>query len=79
VFLRHSDVGQQWDGFSTQVRNAKGVWVPTAKSHYGQCYPRPVMGDAYLHRGAPGHAEARVPFPGSWVRWTGGEIPPACA
>jgi hypothetical protein len=32
------------------------------------------MGDAYLHRGAPGHAEVGVPFPGSWVRRTGGEI-----
>jgi hypothetical protein len=32
------------------------------------------MADAYSHRGAPGHAEARVPFSGSWVGQTGGEI-----
>jgi hypothetical protein len=34
------------------------------------------MGDAYPHRGAPGHVEARVPFSVSWVRRAGGEIPP---
>jgi hypothetical protein len=33
------------------------------------------MGNAYLHLGAPRHVEARVPFPSSWVRKTGGEIP----
>jgi hypothetical protein len=38
-------------------------------------YPRPTMGDAYPHRGAPGHAEAWVSFSGSWVRRTTGEIP----
>jgi hypothetical protein len=37
------------------------------------------MGDAYPHRGAPGHAEARVPFPGSWVRRTGDKISSAHA
>jgi hypothetical protein len=31
------------------------------------------MGDAYPHRGAPGHVEARVPLPVSWVRREGGE------
>jgi hypothetical protein len=30
------------------------------------------MTDAYPHRGAPGHAEAQVPFLGSWVCRTGG-------
>jgi hypothetical protein len=38
-------------------------------------YPRLAMGDAYPHRGAPGHAEAWVSFSGSWVRRTTGEIP----
>jgi hypothetical protein len=33
------------------------------------------MGDTYLHQGALGPAEARVPLPGNWVRWIGGEIP----
>jgi hypothetical protein len=33
------------------------------------------MGDTYLHQGAPGRGEARVPFLGNSVRWTGGEIP----
>jgi hypothetical protein len=34
------------------------------------------MGDAYLHRGAPRHAEAPVPFLSSWVRQTGGKSSP---
>jgi hypothetical protein len=48
---------------------------PIVASAWDRRYPRPAMGDAYLHQGALGHAEARVPFPGSWVTWTGGEIP----
>jgi hypothetical protein len=32
------------------------------------------MGHAYLYRGAPEHAEARIPFLGSWVRRIDGEI-----
>jgi hypothetical protein len=35
----------------------------------------PIVVDTYPHRGASGYAEARVPFPGSWVRRTGGQIP----
>jgi hypothetical protein len=37
------------------------------------------MGYTYPHRGAPGHAEAQVPFPDSWVKRTGGEITSVCA
>jgi hypothetical protein len=37
------------------------------------------VGEPYPHWAAPGHAETRVHFPGSWVRWAGGEILPARA
>jgi hypothetical protein len=36
-------------------------------------------GDIYLYRGAPGHAKARAPFPGSQVRRASDEISSACA
>jgi hypothetical protein len=39
--------------------------VATASDRH---YSRPTMANTYLHRGAPMHVEARVPFPGSWVR-----------
>jgi hypothetical protein len=35
------------------------------------------MGDAYPQRGALGHAEAQVPLPSRWVRWTDDGIPSA--
>jgi hypothetical protein len=41
---------------------------------YDRRYQRPATGDTYPYRGASGRAEAWVPFPGNWVRWTGGEI-----
>jgi hypothetical protein len=52
---------------------------PIVVGAYDRRYPRPAMGDAYPDQGAPGHAEARVPFPGCWVRRTCGEIPSAHA
>jgi hypothetical protein len=43
---------------------------PIVANAQDQCYLTPALGDAYPHRGAPGHAEAFVPFPGSWVSVT---------
>jgi hypothetical protein len=37
----------------------------------------PPTDDTYPYRGAPGRAEARVPFSGNWVRWARGKIPSA--
>jgi hypothetical protein len=47
---------------------------PIVACAYERCYLRPAMGDTYPHWGALEHAEARVPFPGSWVRRKGAEI-----
>jgi hypothetical protein len=37
MFPRHSDVRRCWDGFSTQVLDARGTWAPTATSRRGPC------------------------------------------
>jgi hypothetical protein len=83
VFPRYSGVGRRRDGCPTRVRDAKAheflVLHPIVVGASDQHYLRPAMGDAYPHWGAPGHAEARVPFSGSWVRWAGGKIPLARA
>jgi hypothetical protein len=63
------------------VSGARGFLLlrPIVVGTLYRCYPRPAMGYAYPHRGAPGHAEAQVPFPDSWVKRTGGEITSARA
>jgi hypothetical protein len=42
ILFRHSDVEQLWDGFSTRVLGARGLWVLTMTSHHGRCL-RPAL------------------------------------
>jgi hypothetical protein len=67
VFPKYSGIGWQRDGCPTRAHGARGAWVPTAMSHCSRCWRLvlPKRGNAYLHRGALGHAKARIPISGS--------------
>jgi hypothetical protein len=83
VLPRHNVVGWRRDGCPTQVRGGRGAWVPAATYHHDRCLrptvPETCDGRCLSASGAPEHAEAWVPFSGSWVRRVGGEIPPTRA